>query len=439
MDGAVKQRAPVVLRQRPFLLLWLGGVISQGGDWVLTIALPVYVYDLTHSTLATGALVVAQALPRLLLGLVAGVLVDRWDRRRTAIGATLGQGALLLLLLPVRSPNALPLVYAIAAGVTTLALLVEPAVAALVPRLVDEGEVLAANGLRALGWEFARLAAPPLGGLLMATAGLSGVALVDSASFAVSAALLALIGRHATTAAIDTGDTARVRTLRATLRHDLSIGVRAVVHDRLLVALLAVGGLTMGAEGIINVLGFPWIAIVLRGGATERGWLATAQGVGGIAGGLTLRTLRRTTPGRVIGVGAVLFGVLSLTLTNIALMPIDAGDRWPLALVLKALSGAPLVVLAVSLDTLLVRSVDDRVRGRVLAAYGAAGGCALLVGQVLASVLGDRLGVVAVLSLQGVLYMIAGGAALTLIPSSRSARPTADHAAIATPTCRTDG
>jgi len=255
----------------------------------------------------------------------------------------------------------------------------------------------------------------------------------------VSAALLALIGRHATATAIDTGDKARVRTLRATLRHDLSIGVRAVAHDRLLVALLAVGGLTMGAEGIINVLGFPWIAVVLRGGATERGWLATAQGVGGIAGGLTLRTLRRAAPGRVIGVGTVLFGVLSLTLTNIALIPIDAGDRWPLALVLKALSGAPLVVLAVSLDTLLVRSVDDRVRGRVLAAYGAAGGCALLVGQVLASVLGDRLGVAAVLSLQGVLYMIAGGAALTLIPSSRSGRPTADHAVIATPTRRTDG
>lgn len=59
MKGTQPPRAPMVLRRRPFLLLWLGGVISNGGDWVLAIALPVYVYDLTHSTLATGALVMA--------------------------------------------------------------------------------------------------------------------------------------------------------------------------------------------------------------------------------------------------------------------------------------------------------------------------------------------------------------------------------------------
>ncbi len=427
MKGTQPPRAPMVLRRRPFLLLWLGGVISNGGDWVLAIALPVYVYDLTHSTLATGTLVMAQSLPRLLLGLVAGVLVDRWERRRTAVAANLGQGALLLLLLSVRSAATLPLVYAVAAGVATLALLVEPAVSALVPHLVDEGEVVAANGMRALGWELARLSAPPLGGLLMAAAGLGGVALVDSVSFAVSALLLASIDRDGGPAGGRTHGAASVevmRTARTTMRQDLAVGARVVRQNRLLVAALAVAALIMVAEGMINVLGFPWIVAVLRGGAVERGWLAAAQGVGGIAGGLAIRGLRQAAPGRVIGIGALSFGVLSLALTNVALVPIAAGGRWPLALLLKGLSGAPLVVLTVGLDTLLVRSVDDQIRGRVLATYGTASGCALLVGQALAGVLGDRLGVVAVLSLQGVLYMVAGGAALTLIPPSWSARPT---------------
>ena len=92
---------------------------------------------------------------------------------------------------------------------------------------------------------------------------------------------------------------------------------------------------------------------------------------------------------------------------------------------------APLVVLTVGHDTLLVRSVDDWVRGRVVAAYGAATGGALLVGQILASVLGDRLGVVPVLSLQGVLYVVAGCVALTLLPLSRSTKPATDHTALA--------
>lgn len=358
--------------------------------------------------------------------MVAGVLVDRWERRRTAVAANLGQGALLLLLLSVRSTATLPLVYAVAAGVATLALLVEPAVSALVPHLVDEGEVVAANGMRALGWELARLSAPPLGGLLMAAAGLGGVAVVDSMSFAVSALLLASIDRDGGPAGGRTHGAASVevmRTARTTMRQDLAVGARVVRQNRLLVVVLAVAALTMIAEGMINVLGFPWIVAVLRGGAVERGWLAAAQGVGGIAGGLAIRGLRQAAPGRVIGIGALLFGVLSLTLTNVALVPIAAGGRWPLAL-LKGLSGAPLVVLTVGLDTLLVRSVDDQIRGRVLATYGTASGCALLVGQSLAGVLGDRLGVVPVLSLQGVLYMVAGGTALILIPPSWSARPT---------------
>jgi hypothetical protein len=195
-----------------------------------------------------------------------------------------------------------------------------------------------------------------------------------------------------------------------------------------LVAVLAVAGLGMVGEGIINVLGFPWIAVVLRGGAPERGWLATAQAIGGIGGGLALRALRRVAPSRAIGLGCLLFGALSLVLTNVALLPIGAGDRWPLALLLKGLSGAPLVVLTVGLETLLVRSVDDRVRGRVVAAYGAANGCALLLGQAGASVLGERAGVVPVLSLQGVFYASAGCAALAFLPRRAMPHPTDDQA-----------
>ena len=63
------------LRQRNFALLWFGGLISFAGDWALIIALPVFVYDLTGSTLATGVMFIAQTLPRLLLGPLAGVLV----------------------------------------------------------------------------------------------------------------------------------------------------------------------------------------------------------------------------------------------------------------------------------------------------------------------------------------------------------------------------
>src|SRR6201986_749013 len=97
------------LRQRNFALLWFGSLISFVGDWVLLIALPVYIYDLTGSTLATGAMFIAQTLPRLLFGSLAGVFVDRWDRRWTMIVANLACTAVL----PVHSVADLWIVYLI--------------------------------------------------------------------------------------------------------------------------------------------------------------------------------------------------------------------------------------------------------------------------------------------------------------------------------------
>ena len=70
------------LRNRNFSLLWLGGLISLSGNWMLLTALPFYVYQLTGSALATSGLMMAYIAPGIVFGSVAGVLVDRWDRRR---------------------------------------------------------------------------------------------------------------------------------------------------------------------------------------------------------------------------------------------------------------------------------------------------------------------------------------------------------------------
>jgi MFS family permease len=91
------------LRQRNFALLWLGGLISFTGDWMLIAALPFYVYQQTGSTLATAAMSVAAILPSVLLGSLAGVFVDRWDRKRVMVVANLLQMIAVLFLLLVRS------------------------------------------------------------------------------------------------------------------------------------------------------------------------------------------------------------------------------------------------------------------------------------------------------------------------------------------------
>ncbi len=139
-----------LLRQRNFSLLWFGQLLSLVGDWVLLVALPFYVYDLTGSALLTGVMWMVESLPRLLLGSLAGVFVDRWDRRRTMIVADLTRALILLPLLLVHSHEWLWVIYVVAFLESVISQFFAPAKGAIIPRLVSEKDLMAANSLNAM-------------------------------------------------------------------------------------------------------------------------------------------------------------------------------------------------------------------------------------------------------------------------------------------------
>ncbi len=94
-----------VLRNRNFALLWIGQLVSLMGDFTLGVALPFYVLQLTGSVLQTGLMFIIETIPAILLGPLAGVFVDRWDRRKTMIVCNLLQACTLSFLLLVHSPH----------------------------------------------------------------------------------------------------------------------------------------------------------------------------------------------------------------------------------------------------------------------------------------------------------------------------------------------
>src|SRR6266540_2998176 len=136
-----------VLRHRAFAVLWLGGLLSLVGDWMLITGIPLVVYQLTGSTLALGAAVAANALPRVLVGSVAGVFVDRWDRRRTMVVCDLLLGLGLLPLLVVRDARDLWLIALVLLWESSVVRFYQPAEGALLPRVVPDDELIAANAL----------------------------------------------------------------------------------------------------------------------------------------------------------------------------------------------------------------------------------------------------------------------------------------------------
>jgi MFS family permease len=400
------------LHQRNFALLWFGGLISMIGDWVLFVGLPIYIYTLTGSTLATGIMFIAESLPRILLSSVAGVFADRWDRKRTMIVADLLRALLLLPLLAVQSVDQIWIIYLVAIGMNCISQFFGPAQGALLPNLVDEEHLMAANSLNAISNNCTRLVAPALGGALLGLLGLGAVVLLDSASFLLSALLIALINVP-TQSTADQGSTSAASPAEplpqwTTLWRDWLDGIQVVASDRTITAIFVALGITMMAEGILNVLFVVFVSQTLQGDAQTFGWLVSAQGIGGLLGSMLIGQVSKTiSPARLIALSGITNGLILLAIFN---MP----SLW-LALALFVLAGLPVVGFFVGMQTLLQTSVPDHFRGRVLGALGTTLALMVLAGQALASLLGDVVGSLPILSLTGLFNILAGLIALLLL------------------------
>ena len=397
-----------ILRQRNFALLWFGGLISMIGDWVLIVALPFYIYNLTGSTLATGVMLMAQTLPRILLGSIAGVFVDRWNRKRVMVWGDVSRALLLLLLLLVRNADQIWLIYAVACIQSSISQFFDPAKNALLPSLVDQEHLAAANSLNILNNNLARLIGPAIGGALLGAYGLASVVSLDSLSFLISGVLIGLIAmpdmgaqRPAAAASPDPG-TAWMRFWRDWLE-----GLRLVQRDALISSLFLIGSISAIAEGIFVVLFVAFVYQGLHAGALEFGWIMTAQAVGGVLGSAVIGRIGRVVPpSRMIGLIA-LNGSLLIILFNLPSLP--------LALAIFVAAGVAVVGYSTSFFMLLQTSVDNRYRGRIFGAFGTTNALLLLLGQGLAGALGDSIGVIPAINGKGILDILAGVTGLILL------------------------
>lgn len=400
-----------LLRHRDFMRVWWAGLISWTGNGMLFIALPVYVYSETGSTLATALSVMAGALPMLLVGQVAGILVDRWDYRRTLVAANLALAGLTLIFLAVLGAPWW-LVVVITLVQSSVGQVLGPAENAFLPALVPREHLGAAGSLNALNNNLARLLGPALGGLLIASVGFAGVVVLDALTYVAAALLVAGVRAPRVKREVTTGSPLE------RLGREWRVGLQAVRANHLLNLSFAVGLLVGLGEGTVSTLMAPFVSVMLGGGGRELGLLMSTQAVGGIAGGLLLtRFADRIVPIRLLGWGGLLSGVLLVPLLN---YPLVYPVFWP-SLVLIAVAGVPFTAFATAQMLLLQTQAEPGMRGRVFGAYFAVFGGAQLVGMAGSGVLGDRLGVW-VINTQTVAYLLAGLIVLGVTGRGRHAK-----------------
>src|SRR5581483_11782685 len=173
-------------------------------------------------------------------------------------------------------------------------------------------------------------------------------------------------------------------------------------------------------EGVMGSLFAPFVASVLGGDALAYGWIVSAQAIGGITGSLLVswRGLMLPPP-RLVG-----FGALGLCLFD--LMTFNYHLIWPgvvPAIVFMAIVGVPIAGLIAGQTTLLQLATEDAYRGRILGAYGAVSALSMLVGATLGGLLGDRVGIVTMLNIQGLGYGSAAIMVLVALRGVRSGKP----------------
>jgi dTMP kinase len=355
-----------------FFRLWLAQVASSLGDWIGFVAITALAARIAGGgspEAAVGVVLSARLVPGFFLAPVAGVLVDRWDRKKVMVACDVGRG-LVLATLPWVDTIA-GLVFA-SLLLEILTLMWSPAKEASVPRLVPKHYLPTANSLSLV----AAYGTFPIGSALFAaTAGIAKflggydalrglsvdqefVALyLDVFTFFVSAALIStLVLPHVRRAGAETGK--RVDLGQAV--RDVREGLSVVGHDRLIRAVMLAIATGLIGGGMLVPLGPRFAKETLGGGSAAFGLLLTALGGGMAAGIIGLSIVQRKLPHQRVFVASVIGAGLSI-LAGASM------SNLPTALFFVTFLGVFAGAIYVLGFTILQTNVDDELRGRVFA------------------------------------------------------------------------
>ncbi len=390
-----------VVRGRAYFPLWLGQLLSNFGDTLHYIALVILVFRLSGQGLAVAGVVAAEVVPVLLLGPVAGVIIDRFSRKTVLIGADLVRATLVASLI---WPQGVWHAYLVAAGLAAGATFFNPAVQAVIPVLTTEDQRLAANSV---AWSTGRLvqilASAVVGGLI-ARIGTGPAFALNAASFLASALLLATLAIPAHAGQVGAGTKIGLRRYARDARDGLAFALR----DRFVARLLLVQGVASFAVGATGALLLVLAEQHLRLAPAGFAWLIGAIGAGALLGPLIPNTLAQDyrdarwlfVPYIIRGIGDVLIAVVT---------PL------PVALVVLFVYGLNTSTGMVVFSSTVQGAVPDNVRGRVFTLLDVTWNLMRLLSLALGGVLVDVWGIAPVYWLGGTLLALAGVLGLALL------------------------
>jgi MFS family permease len=371
---------------RRFTILWIGQLVSQLGDRMAYISIPLFIASLQGTSLQLGIAYALENAPVLIIGLVGGVFIDRLRVRWLMIASDALRAVLFLALAAVASGSITSertgqvlVVFAVAFMVGGLTNLFETALMTIIPDLVERRFLARANGRISAAINVGNIAGPALAGLLVAaTSSFVLVFMIDALTFVVSAASLLMIGRI---------DTERLPSTN-TFRSDLVTGLRYVWNEvrlRATTIASATGNLVVGFIEATFVL----IAAQEELVGAEEGWqtgvLYSVFGLGAVAGSVTApRVAQVIGLGKTMVTGMIGFPIAFILFVN---TPFSI-----LGIVYLFIAFMMLMLINVPIVTIRQEYTPSILRGRVIAASRAIGWTTLPLGALVGTIVAEATG-----------------------------------------------
>lgn len=393
-----------VFKNRNFSLLWTGQLVSTIGSALTSLAASIYVYRLTGSALSVGLMLMATAAPSLLVGLFAGVFVDRYDRKKIMITADILR-AVLILLVPVLAPLNVIWLYVIVMMTSAIGQFFDPAHESVLPEVASDEELAAANSLIAISSFGSTAVGFAMAGLIASAANINWAFYADAITFIISAICVYLISVKPIQAEEETSAAVVIKNLRA--------GVRQLFSTPVLRSLFAVQVIVLISFGLSNTLLLPFAVTALNATEFEYGLQEGLTSIGFVVASLLMaKVFDRLQAGAWLAIsflGMGLIGVIYSFLHSV-----------PLAIALIAFSGFFNAPSSIGRRVIVQRNTPPEMRGRVSSAFFVARDVLFLIGMSAAG-LADYLDV-RLLYLISALMLVLAGVALLFLPELGQSR-----------------
>ena len=389
MHRVFGRQEDLLRRVRPVRLLFLAAFGSGFGTWLAFVALNLDVWGRTHSGKWIAALLLADFVPAIAIGLLAGPLVDRLSRRRVMVAADLGRFAVFLILPFAGSATQIVVLAGVAGFATGF---FRPAVYASLPNLVEDSELPRAQGMLQAADALTTVIGPLAGGILVAATSPDWAYVVNAITFLWSASLILRIPARLLQAA---------QAVTEGHLHDIAAGLKMIVRSRALLTVLIAWNVAMVGNAGVNVGEVVLAKVSFDAGDFGYGLLLASAGLGLVVGSLSVGAwIEHRELASVYGAG---FGLLALGVGAAALSP----NVW-IAAACVIVSGVGNGIAVVCNALFVQRGAPDVMRGRVFTVLMSSNYLILGLGMVAAGPLLDEFGARWVWGVSAVLVATAG-------------------------------